>query len=94
MATPGRPFSSEGEIGCQDGFSCALRTSFHSALQKKPGRLSSLKGNPAVRLGPVAFRPHLAMGLAKINQGCKKAKARYEDSPVAGFPVPPKRAAK
>jgi hypothetical protein len=38
---------------------------------KKPSAISLEKGNPAVRCGPVAFRPHLAMGLAKINQGCK-----------------------
>jgi hypothetical protein len=31
---------------------------------KKPGALSLEKGNPAILLGPVAFRPHLAMGLA------------------------------
>jgi hypothetical protein len=32
--------------------------------KQKPGQLSFLKGNPAIRLGPMAFRPHLAMGLA------------------------------
>jgi hypothetical protein len=32
---------------------------------KKPGALFLEKDNPAVRGGPVAFRPHLAMGLAK-----------------------------
>jgi len=68
--------------------------SFGITKIQKPGRLSSLKGNPAIRSGPVAFRPRLATGLAKDKQGCKKTKARYEDSSVAGFPVPPKRSAK
>ena len=38
-------------------------------------------------LGPVAFRPRLATGLA-FTLLVKKAKTRYEDSSVAGFPVP------
>jgi hypothetical protein len=39
------------------------------ALKKqKAGSLSPFeKGNPAVRNGPAAFRPHLAMGLAKFS---------------------------
>jgi hypothetical protein len=31
---------------------------------QKPDQLSLLKGNPAILVGPAAFRPHLAMGLA------------------------------
>jgi len=31
---------------------------------KKPSMLFPKKGNPAVRVGPVAFRLHLTMGLA------------------------------
>jgi hypothetical protein len=33
---------------------------------KKPGALFHKKGNPAVRMGPVAFRPRLSTGLARF----------------------------
>jgi len=45
-----------------------------------PDQLSSLKGNQAIRMGPMAFRPHLAMGLALAYCLCvlKNKKARHE----------------
>ena len=42
-----------------------IGTSFLVAyLETKKAGLSFEKGNPAILEGPVAFRPHLAMGLA------------------------------
>jgi len=57
------------------------------AKKEKPGAFGIKNGNPAFPLGPVAFRPRLATGLA-FTLFVKKAKTRYEDSSVAGFPVP------
>jgi hypothetical protein len=37
-----------------------------ASKNQKPGWLSLQKGNPAILLGPVAFRLHLAMDLATL----------------------------
>ena len=46
-----------------------------------------MKGNPAILVGSVAFRPRLATGLAKQIKADKE-KARCEAKFAAGFPVP------
>ena len=51
---------------------------------KQPGALRPLdKGNPAVHSEPVAFRPHLTMGLALLSPDCAVQKKTRISTPRA-----------